>query len=186
MKVLQFSGVILRLSATPQLYYDESGETLFVVDDGTVYKYKDIPVSAWLIIKGGDLDFFDMLTEVMPYSIVGNIPKTKKLDKFILPAPSVVMWLVDSSNIKYVGYDSEKGRLYVQFLTGDTYVYFGVENEIWQALRQADSKGSFLHWFIKVNNYRYEKIGGFNLDYSDNYLTPNSGEAHPDGYLTGF
>ena len=79
MKVLKFSGVILRLSATPQLYYDESGETLFVVDDGTVYKYKDIPVSAWLIIKGGDLDFFDMLTEVMPYSIVPNIPKTRRL-----------------------------------------------------------------------------------------------------------
>lgn len=185
MKVLRLCNVRLLLSKKPTLYYDEEGEVMYVVDDNTIYRYADTPISVWMVIKGGDYAFFDQIVEVTPYRIVPKLPK-KKLDTIILPTPSVVMWLVDSSNVKYVGYDAENHNLYVQFLSGDTYVYYGVEDEIWQGLRRADSKGSFLHWFIKVNQYRYEKIGGFLLDYSDNYLTPNSGEAHPDGYLTGF
>lgn len=185
MKVLKFSGLKLRLAAVTQLFYNSGTETLYVDNRGTIYRYNDIPLSAWLLIKGGDVDFFNTMTAAFPYKIVSGLPKAK-LDSYMLPAPSVVLWLVDSSNVKYVGYDSDSNKLYVQFMNGDTYVYYDVEPEIWNGLRQADSKGSFLHWFIKVNNYRYEKIGGFGLDYSTNYLTPNSGTAHPEGYLTGF
>lgn len=185
MKELKLTSNRIRLilSVSPELWYDSDKENLYVIDNNTVYKYADIPVSAWYIIKGGDLGFFDQITEVMPYRVVPNIPKTKQLDYFKLPAPSVVMWKVDSSNIKYVGYDSENENLYVQFLNDDVYVYYGVEPEIWRGLRLADSKGSFTHWFLKVNGYRYDKIGGFLLDYSDNYLTPNAGTPHPQGYL---
>ena len=185
MKVLLSSSIRLCLSAAPSLWYDSDAEKLYVDDSGTVYRYDNIPVSAWLIIKQGDAAFLDKITEVMPYRIVPNKPKSKPLDYYKPPVPSVVMWLVDSSNVKYVGYDKDAQNLYVQFNSGDTYVYYGVEPQIWNGLRQADSKGSFLHWFIKVNQYRYEKIGGYLLDYSDNYLSPNSGTAHPDGYLTG-
>lgn len=186
MKVLTFSNKRLCFAKAPTLYYDSDGEVLYVDDSGMVYRYENIPMSTWLVIKQGDRTFFDQVTEVMPYRIVPNIPKKKKLDIYQLPVPSVVMWKVDSSNIKYVGYDSANQRLYVQFLNGDTYQYDGVEEVIWNGLRQADSKGSFLHWFIKVNDYPYRKVGGFLLDYSDNYLSPNSGTAHPEGYLTGF
>jgi hypothetical protein len=176
----------LILSASPELWYDGDKENLYVIDNNTVYKYADIPVSAWYIIKGGDLGFFDQITEVMPYRVVPNIPKTKQLDYFKLPAPSVVMWKVDSSNIKYVGYDSEQMKLYVMFNDDSVYEYSGVEPEIWNGIKNADSKGSYLHWFAKVNQYPYQRIGGFLLDYSDNYLSPNTGTPHPDGYLTGF
>lgn len=185
MKVLQFSGLVLKLSKPTELYYNEETETLYVIDRGVVYQYKGVPLSAWLIIKGGDLDFLQSITEVIPYKIVPRLPKSR-LDMFVLPVATVVMWKVNSSNVEYLGYDSEKNRLYAQFIGGDTYVYYDVEPAIWNGLRQADSKGSFLHWFIKVNNYRYDKIGGFGLNYSTNYLTPNAGTEHPDGYLTGF
>jgi hypothetical protein len=185
MKVLQFSGLVLKLSKPTEVYYNQEAETMYVIDRGTVYQYKDIPLSAWLLIKSGDVDFFNQLTDVMPYKIVPRLPKSR-LDMFVLPVATVVMWKVNSSNVEYLGYDSEKQRLYAQFKGGDTYVYYDVEPEIWNGLRQADSKGSFLHWFIKVNNYRYDKIGGFGLNYSTNYLTPNAGTEHPDGYLTGF
>lgn len=188
MKELKLTSNRIRLilSASPELWYDSDKENLYVIDNNTVYKYADIPVSAWYIIKGGDLGFFDQITEVMPYRVVPNIPKTKQLDYFKLPAPSVVMWKVDSSNIKYVGYDSEQMKLYVMFQDDSVYEYSGVEPEIWNGIKNADSKGSYLHWFVKVNQYPYQRIGGFLLDYSDNYLSPNTGTPHPDGYLTGF
>lgn len=185
MKELKLKNNTIRLilSATPSIHYDSEGERLYINDNGTIYRYENVPVSAWYIVKNGDLDFLDQITEVMPYRIVPNLPKTKKLDTFILPRPSVVMWKVNSSNVKYVGYDRETQRLYVQFLNDEVYVYYDVEPQIFDAIRQADSKGSILHWLVKINDYRYEKIGGFLLDYSTNYLTPNSGTPHPDGYL---
>lgn len=186
MKVLLSSNIRLSLSAAPVFRYDTETERLYVDDNGTIYRYDGVPSSAWLIIKGGDTGFLDKITEVMPYRIVPNVPKTKNLDYYRPQTPTVVMWLVDSSNIKYVGYDKGTQRLYVQFKGGDTYVYYDVEPLMWDGLRKADSKGSFLHWFVKVNNYRYDKIGGFLLDYSSNYLTPNAGTSHSAGYLTGF
>lgn len=183
MKVISDKKIILKLSATPELYYDAETENLYVKDvDNTIYRYGDITISVWFAIKGGDYHFLDQITEVMPYKKVSRIPN-KMLDSYQLPTPTVVMWKVNSSNLEYVGYDSAEQKLYVQFLTGDVYVYYGVEQEIWNGMKQADSKGSFLHFFLKVNEYRYEKIGGFMLNYSDNYLTPNAGTPHEDGYM---
>ena len=70
MKVLLSSSIRLCLSAAPSLWYDSDAEKLYVDDSGTVYRYDNIPVSAWLIIKQGDAAFLDKITEVMPYRIV--------------------------------------------------------------------------------------------------------------------
>ena len=49
---------------------------------------------------------------------------------------------VDSSSVEAIGYDSGSLELHVRFLkSGETYVYYGVEEWRYQELMQSDSKG---------------------------------------------
>lgn len=175
----------IRLSAATTLYYDMEKEVLYVLND-VVYKYSYVSPSIWSALSGGDREFiFDTLA-TLPYKIVPKLPKDySSLYSVEVSEPLITMYKVDSSNVAYVGYDSKKKRLYVEFLSGGFYEYLGVEPEIWEGLRNADSKGSFLHWFVKINDYPYSKITPVGIEYGD-YLTPNKGEKHPDGYMTGF
>ena len=60
------------------------------------------------------------------------------------------MMFVDSSNVEAIGYDVETQELHVRFLkSGQTYVYYGVEEWVFQELTQADSKGSYINARIK-------------------------------------
>lgn len=68
------------------------------------------------------------------------------------------MIYVDSSNIEAVGYDNKTMDLHVRFLkSGETYVYFSVEEWRFKELMQADSKGQYLHYNIKPY-YQYAKL----------------------------
>lgn len=68
------------------------------------------------------------------------------------------MIYVDSKNIEAVGHDSESMELHVRFLkSGETYVYYNVEQWRFDELMHADSKGSYLNANIKPN-YQYSKL----------------------------
>ena len=68
------------------------------------------------------------------------------------------MVLVDSSNIEAIGYDAVSLELHVRFLkSGETYVYFAVEEWRHQEFMQADRKGIYLNTNIKPN-YQYAKL----------------------------
>ncbi|MEX2628484.1 MAG: KTSC domain-containing protein [Tistlia sp.] len=70
----------------------------------------------------------------------------------------IEMHYVDSSNIEAIGYDHDNQELHVRFLrSGETYVYYGVEEWVFQELLQADSKGTYLNTHIK-RKYQYGKI----------------------------
>lgn len=74
-----------------------------------------------------------------------------------------VMFDVDSSNIQQVGYDSENMQLYIRFLakgnsSSSLYVYSDVEPEVWEGLFSAESKGSYLHHYIKLGGYEYTRL----------------------------
>ncbi len=67
------------------------------------------------------------------------------------------MHYVDSSNIEAIGYESDLQELHVRFLKGgETYVYYGVEEWVFQEMMQADSKGRYLIDNIK-GQYDYGK-----------------------------
>ena len=73
-----------------------------------------------------------------------------------LPTPE--MHFVDSSNVEAIGYDPDAQELHVRFVkSGETYVYYGVEEWVFQELIQADSKGTYLNTNIK-GNYQYGKL----------------------------
>ncbi len=68
------------------------------------------------------------------------------------------MHYVDSSNIEAIGYDPDTQELHVRFLkSGETYVYYGVEEWAFQELMQADSKGTYLNAQIKPR-YQFGKL----------------------------
>ena len=68
------------------------------------------------------------------------------------------MMFVSSSNIESVGYDQSSMELHVRFSkSGETYVYYDVEEWVYQEFLQSDSKGKYLSVTIKPR-YRYGKL----------------------------
>jgi KTSC domain len=68
------------------------------------------------------------------------------------------MIFVDSSNVEAIGYDAMTQELHVRFLkSGETYVYYSVEEWVFQEFLQSDSKGIYLDKKIKPN-YQYGKL----------------------------
>ena len=68
------------------------------------------------------------------------------------------MHFVDSSNIEAIGYEKDAQELHVRFLkSGETYVYFGVEEWVFQEIMQSDSKGIYLNTNVK-SRYQCGKL----------------------------
>lgn len=107
--------------------------------------------------------------------------------KVKLAGYTVYMYEVDSSNVASVGYDKENELLYVEFMDGSVYRYENISPDMWQMLNIVNSKGSWLHWNIFINEdiYPFDDVtGDVDLDYVG--MTTNPGVPHPDGYMTGF
>lgn len=66
-----------------------------------------------------------------------------------LETSQIEMVSVSSSNIAAIGYDVEFARLFVEFTSGGTYRYDGVEWGEYDALLRAESVGKYLHANIK-------------------------------------
>lgn len=64
---------------------------------------------------------------------------------------------VDSSSIRAVGYEEDRNVLYVQFIDGDLYEYFGVPVDDFIDLLHAESVGGFVNKRIKPY-YDYRKL----------------------------
>lgn len=104
----------------------------------------------------------------------------------VICGKSIVMYGVVSSNIMSVGYDHKDMQLYVEFLDGSLYRYYDVTPDIWSMFMLAKSKGSFLHFYIKINDYDYEDVTG-SVSVEDGgsiaSIGGDPGTEHPDGYI---
>jgi hypothetical protein len=68
------------------------------------------------------------------------------------------MIFVDSTNVEAIGYDLATQELHVRFLkSGETYVYYAVEEWVFQELMQSDSKGRYLNANI-IPRYQFGKL----------------------------
>ena len=65
--------------------------------------------------------------------------------------------VVQSSNLRSVGYDSALEILEIEFHTSSIYDYFEVPASVHAGLMNASSHGSYFHRFIK-DKYRYTRI----------------------------
>ncbi len=57
---------------------------------------------------------------------------------------------VSSSNVAFIGYDSDTQTLEVGFVKGTVYQYPGVPQEVYEEFLSSSSKGSYLNGVIKV------------------------------------
>lgn len=67
-------------------------------------------------------------------------------------------YAVSSSSISEVGYDESSNTLAVRFQNGSEYHYFDVLSSEFQALRSAESVGTYLNTRIKTAGYAYAKM----------------------------
>ena len=68
------------------------------------------------------------------------------------------MIFVDSTTIEAIGYDSASRELHVRFVkSGETYVYYDVDEWEFEEFKGADSKGIFLNTNIK-SRHSYAKL----------------------------
>lgn len=70
---------------------------------------------------------------------------------------NVEMVAVSSSNIAAIGHNAEQARLHVQFNSGATWVYLGVERETYEQMLKAESVGKFFNAVIKPH-YAAEQV----------------------------
>lgn len=56
---------------------------------------------------------------------------------------------VSSSSVQAVGYDDEHGRLFVDFVGGGRYVYYGVPASVYRELLESESIGGYVNRVIK-------------------------------------
>lgn len=174
-KFLKFSAY------TTQVAYKDG--TLYVKRD-MVRAYSPVNSTIWSQIMNGD----NWALEIIESAIYPTVVVTpKNVVWYDMPEPYVEMYEVDSSNVNSIGYDAANQILYVEYSEGDIYQYLNVPQDYWNALINADSKGSWIHWFLKINSdqFPYSKVSGANLVDTEKNL-PNRGTAHPEGYMTGF
>lgn len=162
--------------------YDKETRRLYVYTD-LCRLYEGVHPLTGAAILGGNMESLERIISLFPPVI--TIPP-KNLHWYNIGQQKIKMYKVNSSNVSYVGYSD--GKLYVRFLSGDIYEYSNIPLNLWVGIQNAESKGSFLHWWIKINSpqYPYKKING-NTNFS--WLvttTPIAGTPHPKGYLTGF
>lgn len=68
------------------------------------------------------------------------------------------MHYVVSSNVEAIGYDPATQELHVRFLkSGETYVYYNVEEHVFNEMMQSESKGTYLNTNVK-GSYEYGKL----------------------------
>jgi hypothetical protein len=68
------------------------------------------------------------------------------------------MEFVSSISVEAYGYDAETRELYIRFVkSGETYIYDNVDEHVFEALRMADSKGTYVNQVIKIN-HKFRKL----------------------------
>ena len=66
---------------------------------------------------------------------------------------------VNSSNLESVGYEKSSMTLEIEFKNGGIYQYFNVSEDIFEALMNANSHGSYFHANIRNGGFDYKKVG---------------------------
>jgi len=72
------------------------------------------------------------------------------------PARQIQWWIVESSNVEAVGYDSERG-MFVRFKGGTLYLYHDVSRQRAVACAMAPSVGGYINKEIKPH-YKATRI----------------------------
>lgn len=182
-------GYKLYFASAIVCYYDAVTHTLYVEQDG-IRHYKGVMPSTWALLVSNptDTNLGYILGALTTPPVYGGRMSVEALKRRIeITRTEVVdMFLVNSSTVKAVGYDEKRQKLYVQYLSeGEPiYEFDNVTIVEWNAIQNADSKGSEIWWQISLNHNKgtYRVVTGTNLNYTGTYTT-NPGTPHEEGYI---
>lgn len=62
-----------------------------------------------------------------------------------------------SSVVRYFSYDAGARRLRIHYVSGEIYDYFEVPSKVFESMKRAGSKGTFLNTRIK-GKFTFEKV----------------------------
>jgi hypothetical protein len=82
-----------------------------------------------------------------------------------------------STAIRTLSYDDDSRTMFVGFVEGDLYAYFDVPAELYQAFRQARSKGRFFAYKVRPR-FRYQKVAEVSPSPAGRAWPPPAGAAH--------
>lgn len=174
----------LYFSEIVRCWYDAEHTALYVYG-GKYVRYDYISELVWFGLQNNpSTEYLKQITNGITPAVVASVPKGLPM-LLIYPNDSVDMFEVNSSNVKAIGYDEEKQIMYVQFLSkgNPVYEYLNVPLSYWQAVQTVESVGSWVHWFLVINDgeFPYRKNPTANLVYTGQ--TIGNGVAHPNGYM---
>lgn len=172
----------LSFSAPTAYYYDAGSSTLYEkLEDGLIYAYSPVFMGSWLLLMS-DVSNFGTVTSGLVRKTVKSIPKG--LPSVTVTVPSIAMYKVNSSNVAAIGYDAATLHLYIEYKGGKVYEYDNVTPDLWDGLVNSESRGSYVHFFIRINDgeYPYRIYTGSSLYYTTSPLVP-AGDAHPNGWM---
>lgn len=110
--------------------YDRENETMEIeFSDGAVYQYYHVPEEYCERLINTDSDGNDVFRE-----------------------------LVESSEIRSIGYDTQLQILHVGFINKSVYLYFGISEDIYKHFLEANCHYSFLNETVKWAGFRYYKV----------------------------
>lgn len=158
--------------------YNPNASALYLSIGGVAYEYTPVGSGLATLVMQGDESAITQVQYSANAKAVARLPKGLYWTN--LPQRTLTMYEVNSSNVNLIGYDYNTEQLYVEYKGGDLYEYDDIPLQWWNGLKEADSKGSYIHWFVKLNDFPYRKV---NIPYTVSNMLPNKGSKHPDGYI---
>jgi len=141
--------------------YDERTDTLTIVLGPARYGGYELEAGDWTV----EIDEGDGLVSITIANARLFVAQALAAGVQVQGAPAVeppkagtVWYDADSSMISAFGYDEAEGILEVAFQRTGVYRYFDVPRHVFEGLRDASSKGSYLRSYI-IDVYDYEKSG---------------------------
>lgn len=182
---IELSKVMKYMSFSAFVTYYWKNNTLYEDTGGRIYAYYPVFMGGWSMIMTNPSSFGTVTAGIAP-KVVRSVP-AHAMSIAALSPNAVAMYKVNSSNIAAIGYDVSNLKLYIEYKSGKTYEYDNVTPNMWNALINVDSKGSWVAWFLKINDgdYPYRIYNGTSLYYTTAPI-PNRGTPHANGYMTNF
>lgn len=175
-------------------WYDRIMKAMYVMQDGTYRRYGEVSAARWtdLLSNPTDEHLLEIISTLLVPPTYGHRPSEEALKNMveIVRTDGIDMFLVNSSTIKAVGYDETNRKLYVQYLASGNsseepiYEFDNVDIVEWNAIKNAESKGSEIWWQISLNHGKgtYRVVTDTNLNWTGSLL-PNPGTPHEEGYI---
>lgn len=182
---IELSKPVKYMSFSAFVTYYWKNNTLYEDTGGRIYAYYPVFMGGWSMIMTNPSSFGTVTAGIAP-KVVRSVP-AHAMSIAALSPNAVAMYKVNSSNIAAIGYDVSNLKLYIEYKSGKTYEYDNVTSDIWRGLINSESRGSYAHFFIKINDgdYPYRVYSGNSLYYATSPFVP-MGTAHPNGYMTNF